>query len=228
MLSKGAEFVSIALALVGGAVLPSVGLAQPSGTLTHTQTSSFQNNNAVFGCEGCRAITSATDPHPDTSAPIFSGDPRASQLPAAVERGLPPDNQFGNGVPDGSSGQPINQLTGLSFSEPGVTLSFSNRLAGTPDGTGGRTNIVTQTINQVVPGGDSSTEGLADQEFAIHFQVTSLTDPDGRLVGAATGTAVQTLNGVETTTQFSFDPTNGLVPATPFPYTNPSVPTGTP
>jgi hypothetical protein len=79
-----------------------------------------------------------------------------------------------------------------------------------------------------VPGGDSSTEGLADQEFAIHFQVTSLTDPDGDLVGAATGTAVQTLNGVETTTVFSFDAVNGLVAETPFPYTNPAVPTGNP
>jgi hypothetical protein len=36
-------------------------------------------------------------------------------------------------------------------------------------------------------------------------------------VGAATGTAVQTLNGVETTTTFTFDAINGLVPNTPFP-----------
>jgi hypothetical protein len=33
---------------------------------------------------------------------------------------------------------------------------------------------------------------------------------------------------VETTTAFTFDATNGLVPAQPFPYVDPSVPVPTP
>jgi hypothetical protein len=207
---------------------PTPGESQVGRTLTQTQTSNIQTNNSILGCESCRLITSATDPHPDTSVPIFAGDPRAGLLPAAVERGLPPNNQFGAGVPDGSSGLPVTGSTSLAFSEPEVSVSFANSLVGSPEPGGGRTNVVTQSIDQVVPGADSATAGLADQQFSVHFQITSLTDPDGRLVGAATGTAVQTLNGVETTTAFSFDATNGLVPAEPFPYVNPSVPTPTP
>jgi hypothetical protein len=204
------------------------GEAQVGRTLTQTQTTHLQTNSGVLGCESCRSITSATDPHPDTSAPIFAGDPRATLLPVAVANGLPPNNQFGAGVPDGSSGLPVNGSTSFAFSEPEVSVSFANSLVGTPEPGGGRTNVFTQSIDQVVPGADSATEGLADQQFSVHFQITSLTDPDGRLVGAATGTAVQTLNGVETTTTFAFDATNGLVglvPAQPFPYPNPSVPT---
>lgn len=202
---------------------PFPGEAQVGRTLTQTQTTHFQTNNDTLGCESCRAITSATDPHPDTSAPIFAGDPRGILLPAAVERGLPPNNQFGVGVPDGSSGLPVTRSTALVFSEPEVSVAFSNSLVGTPVPGGGRTNVVTQSIDQVVPGADSATAGLGDQQFSVHFQITSLTDPDGRLVGAATGTAVQTLNGVETTTTFTFDTANGVVPATPFTYpTNPT------
>jgi len=51
-----------------------------------------------------------------------------------------------------------------------------------------------------------------------------LTDPDGHLVGSASGTAVQTLNGVETTTTFTYDPTNGVIPSAPFPYPGGTVP----
>jgi hypothetical protein len=207
---------------------PTPGESQVGRTLTQTQTSNIQTNSAVLGCESCQAITSATDPHPDTSVPIFAGDPRAVLLPASVERGLPANNQFGVGVPDGSSGLPVTGATSLALSDPEVSVAFSNSLIGTPGPGGGRTNVITQNIDQVVPGADSVTAGLADQQFSIHFQVTSLTDPDGRLVGAASGTAVQNLNGVETTTAFTFDATNGLVPAQPFPYVDPSVPVPTP
>jgi len=209
-------------------VAPTPGESQVGRTLTQTQTSNIQTNNAVLGCESCRLITSSTDPHPETSVPIFAGDPRASLLPASVERGLPPNNQFGAGVPDGSSGLPVTGSTAFAFSEPEVSVSFANSLVGSPEPGGGRTNAFTQSIDQVVPGADSATAGLADQQFSMHFQITSLTDPDGRLVGAATGTAVQNLNGVETTTAFTFDATNGLVPAEPFPYIDPSVPVPTP
>jgi hypothetical protein len=202
---------------IGLLVFPYPGEAQVGRTLTQTQTTHFQTNSGVLGCESCRAITSATDPHPDTSVPIFTGDPRAALLPSAVANGLPPNNQFGVGVPDGGNGLPVNGSNSLAFSGPDISLSFANSLVGTPEPGGGRTNVLTQSINQVVPGGDSATEGLGDQQFAVHFQITSLTDPDGQLVGAATGTAVQTLNGVETTTTFTFDAINGLVPNTPFP-----------
>jgi len=217
----------LAIALCGGLLsAPTLSHGQSTHTLTQTQTSQF--NNAVFGCEACPAITSQNAPHPDTSAPIFAGDPRATLLPLAIANGLAPNNQFGNGVPDGSSGRPINLSTGVNIDETGLNLSFANSLAGTPDGSGGRTNVLSQSIDQIIPGADSSTAGLGDQQFSIHFQVTSLTDPDGHLVGAATGTAVQTLNGVQTTTRFTFDTANGLVPETPFPYLTPSAPTGTP
>jgi len=146
-------------------------------------------------------------------------------LPASVARGLPPDNQFGAGMPDGGSGLPVNGSNALAFSGPHVSVSFANGLVGTPEPGGGRSNVLTQSIDQVVPGGDSATEGLGDQQFAIHFQISSLTDPDGRLVGAASGTVVQTLNGVETTTAFTFDAANGLVPAEPFPYPGAATPT---
>jgi hypothetical protein len=159
---------------------------------------------------------------------MFAGDRRTILLPVAVAIGLPPDNQFGNGVPDGGSGRPINQVTGLSLPGSDASVSFSNSLVGTPESGGGRSNLLTQSIQQVIPGGDSDTAGLGDQQFAIHFQVTSLTDPDGHLVGSATGTAVQTLNGVETSTTFSFDAANGLVPTQPFPYFGASDPPAAP
>jgi hypothetical protein len=208
--------------------LPVLSYAQVGRTITQTQTSHQQTNNQVFGCEACRSITSQTDPHPDTSSPMFAGDPRTALLPSAIAQGLPPDNQFGNGVPDGNSGHPINQATGLNLPGSDASVSFSSALVGTPEPGGGRSNVLTQSIQQVIPGADSETAGLADQQFSMHFQVTSLTDPDGHLVGAATGTAVQTLNGVETSTSFSFDAANGLVPAQPFPYVNPSQPTAPP
>jgi hypothetical protein len=215
-------------AWLGLLIVPVPGHAQVGRTLTQTQTSIVQTNSAVLGCESCRAITSATDPHPDTSVPIFAGDPRTELLPASVARGLPPNNQFGVGVPDGSSGLPVTGATSLTLADPEVSVAFANSLVGTPEPGGGRSNVLTQSIDQVVPGADSATAGLADQQFSIHFQVTSLTDPDGRLVGSATGTAVQTLNGVETTTPFTFDATNGLVPAEPFPYPGLSGPPPTP
>ena len=190
------------------------------GTVTQTQTS--LTNNSVFGCEACQAITSPTDPHPDTSHPIFLGDPRASALPSSLANLLPGDNQFGNGLPDGSTGLPIHQSTDLALANgDGTRVSSSNAYTGTPVAGGGRLNTISQTVEQFVPGGGSSATGVADQDFSIHFQLSSLTDPDGKQVGAATGTVDQTLNGVQSTNSFTFDQTNGLTSAQPFP--NPTV-----
>ncbi|MBN4053218.1 hypothetical protein JYT92_00560 [bacterium AH-315-L15] len=184
--------------------MPPLVIAQNRSTFTTTATSNALSNNPELGCPDCSAILNATDPFPDTSAPIFQGDPIQSLLPSIIALGLPADNQFGVGVAAGSSGLPISRSAPFSV---GTFLNISDDFDATPVAGGGMDHDLTFSINQVTPGG--TTTG-ADQPFAILFSVQSMTDPDGKLVGAATGTFTQTLDGVITNGTFQFDETNGL------------------
>ncbi|VAX33617.1 hypothetical protein MNBD_NITROSPIRAE01-2034 [hydrothermal vent metagenome] len=183
--------------------------AQSTVTLTTTSTVNSLSNDPILGCTTCAAVNSATDPFPDTSRPIFRGDPEQALLPQAIADGLPPDNQFGVGVPAGSSNFPLSISSPFSatFSD-GVSITSSNTFSSTPAAGGGNNNTITQSINQFTPGGTLVTG--VDQDFAILFTITSLTDPDGNLVGTATGTFTQTINGVTVNGTTAFDNTNGF------------------
>ncbi|MBN4050102.1 hypothetical protein JYT17_00610 [Nitrospira defluvii] len=140
---------------------------------------------------------------------MFRGDPGQDLLPQAIADGLPPDNQFGVGVPVGSSNFPLSISSPFSatFSD-GVSITNSNTFSSTPAAGGGNSNTITQSITQFTPGGTLVTG--VDQDFEILFTITSLTDPDGNLVGAATGTFTQTINGVTLNGTTTFDNTNGF------------------
>lgn len=190
--------------LVLGIVMPPVVTAQNTTTFTTTATSNILSNNPELGCPACSAIQSATDPFPDTSSPIFQGDPLQALLPPIIASGLPADNQFGVGVPAGSSGFPISHSAPFSL---GTFLNISDEFQSTPASGGGMNHDLTFSINQVTPGG---TVSGVDQQFAILFSVQSMTDPDGNLAGAATGTFTQTIDGVTTNGTIQFDATNGF------------------
>jgi len=179
--------------------------AQGTITLTTTSTSNSLSNNDVLGCLSCRSVTSNTEPFPDTSNPMFQGDPSQSLLPQIIADGLPIDNQFGVGVPEGTSGRPLSNST--SFSDGGFITS-SNTFTSSPAAGGGRNNTIEQSINQITPGGTFVTG--VDQDFTILFTITSLTDPDGNLVGDAEGTFTQTVNGVTVNGTTAFNGTDGF------------------
>lgn len=175
-------------------LIPELGLGQTTTmTLTSSATSTGLSNNPVFGCPVC-AQGNPFAAFPDTSQPIFAGDPRAAQLPAIIANALPPNNQFGAGIPAGSSTRPFSASMPFSLSEGGVSMTIDNRVQFTP----GRGTSVTMRIDQVVPGGNFN--GFfggsgGDQNFSIVFSSNSLTDPDGNLVGDANGNFRQILDG---------------------------------
>lgn len=182
---------------------PPMVAAQNTSTLTSvstTTTSSLALDG--FGCPACVGL-SQSGPFPDTSTPVFRGDLVQDLLPASIAKGLPIDNQFGVGVPSGSSSFPIIQSRSFSstlFSD--VADSFES----TPV-SGGTDNLITLNINQNTLGGSFSG---ANGEFAILFSISSMTDPDGNLVGVASGTFTQTVDGVTTNGITAFDMDNGF------------------
>lgn len=182
---------------------PLVASAQNTSTLTSATTSTSLLDNPVFGCVPCANVNQA-GPFPDRSAPIFSGDPLQSLLPTIIANGLPVDNQFGVGVPAGSSAFPISVSNPFAL---GTFLSTTNDFNIAPLSGGGANNTITMSINQVTPEGNFSG---GDQEFDILFSIQSMTDPDGNLVGAATGVFTQTLDGVTTNGTIQFDSVNGF------------------
>lgn len=192
------------IGLVLAALSPFTVAAQNTTTLTTTSTSNSLVNNDILGCPTCAAVQNATDPFPDTSGPIFRGDIDETLLPDAIAKGLPPNNQFGVGVPAGSSDFPLSISTPFSLD---TFIISSNTFSSTPAAGGGNNNTISQDINQITPGGNFS--GV-DQQFSILFSIQSLTDPDGNLVGAATGTFTQVVDGVSSTGTVQFDAVNGF------------------
>ena len=184
--------------------------AQNTTTFTITSTNTNLFNNPVLGCAACAAIPNH-DPStvfPDTSTPLFLGDPRAANLPPIIANALPPNNQFGVGIPPGDSGTPLFHSTPFDLSSSNMVLSVENEMASlsTADG---RNNTFTSRISQnVMP-----TPGTAEtggQQFSILFSINSLTDPDGNLIGSATGTFTQEVDGVVTQGTIQFDTVNGF------------------
>jgi len=194
------------LGLIPGfiSLFPLFVLAQNTNTLTTTSTSNNLSDNGVLGCPTCSGILAATDPFPDTSTPIFRGNVDETLLPPAIAKGLPPDNQFGAGTPAGGSDFPLSVSTPFS---QGTFINSSNDFSSTPV-TGGNSVTIGQNINQVTPGG-TAVLGV-DQQFSLLFSIQSLTDPDGNLVGLATGTFDQVVDGVPTSGTVQFDTTNGF------------------
>lgn len=186
--------------------------AQNTTTVTMSATATNLVDNPTFGCPACAAIPDlVVGPgtiFPNTSTPLFSGDPSASALPAIIASALPPNNQFGVGIPPGDSGTPLFHSTPFDLSEGGMVLSFRNELSSLP-AAGGRSHTFTSQIAQTTPGGHTSGSGL-DQPFSILFSISSLTDPDGNLIGTATGTFTQEIEGVVTQGTIQFDSTNGF------------------
>lgn len=191
------------LAILSIFIFPLFSEAQNTLTLTTTSTTNTLSDNDVLGCPSCGDIQSQTDPFPDTSTPLFKGDVDGTLLPDAIADGLPPDNQFGVGIPSGSSSFPLS--TSIPFSL-GTFINSDNTFSSTPVGGGQNSNQITQNIQQITPGGTPTGPTTSiDQDFSILFSVQSLTDPDGSLVGAATGTFTQILDGVETSGTVQFD-----------------------
>lgn len=186
---------------------PWVVLAQNTLTLTTTSTSTALSNDPVLGCGACATIQGPTFPFPDTSQPIFSGDSRAAQLPAIIANALPPNNQFGVGVPAGNNGMPLSSSIPSSLSEGGLIVSTDNQIQSTPLSGGRRSHSLSSRIDQTTPGG---TVSGGDQTFSILFSINSLTDPDGNLVGDATGTFTQVIDGVTTEGTVQFNTTDGF------------------
>lgn len=189
-------------------LLPSEAAAQNTITFTHSSTTTSLFNNPVFGCPACAAIPNhdPSTPFPDTSTPLFMGDPRAADLPPVIANALPPNNQFGAGIPPGDSGTPLFHATPFNLSEAGLVLSVENELASLAV-PGGRSHTFSSRISQTTPGADTTG---ADQHFSILFSIHSLTDPDGNLIGSATGTFTQQVDGVTTQGTIQFDSTNGF------------------
>ncbi len=200
----GRSFFKFVFILLNFLLFPALVTAQNINTLTTTSTSNDLVDNDVLGCPACSAVQSATDPFPDTSAPIFRGDVDETLLPEAIAKGLPADNQFGVGAPAGSSDFPLSIATPFSL---GTFINSSNTFSSTPASGGGSNNTITQNINQITPEGNFAG---GDQEFSILFSIQSLTDPDGNLVGAATGVFTQIVDGVTTEGTVQFDEVNGF------------------
>ncbi len=182
--------------------------AQNTTTFTHTSTSTSLFNNPVLGCAACASIPNH-DPStvfPDTSTPLFLGDPRAADLPPIIANALPPNNQFGVGIPPGDSGTPLFHSTPFDLSEAGLVLSVENEMASLSLA-GGRSHTFSSRISQTTPGADITG---ANQQFSILFSINSLTDPDGNLIGSATGTFTQEIDGVVTQGTIQFDAVNGF------------------
>lgn len=197
------KFLMILSVVVFVLITPFHAEAQNTLSLTTTSTSSFNAGNAVFGCPvACNNtnIPSAISPHPDTSGPIFQGDAKQALLPKIIADALPFDNQFGVGIPLGSDGTPLSSSVDLGV--PGFS-SGTVTFVSTPAAGGGSDNVITQTMNQTVIDG-TTTVGV-DQTFSILFNITSMTDPDGVLVGVANGTFSHTVDGVLTNGDFTFD-----------------------
>jgi hypothetical protein len=200
----------IVLAVV---LLSSPAWGQQNFTTTTSVTSTNLTNNPTFGCVACAAIQNH-DPatvFPDTSVPFFAGDPRAAQLPAIIAKALPPNNQFGVGIPLGSDGFTTFNRIPFKLADQGLLLSVDNIMVSAPATGGGKNNTFNLQLRQTTPGAHVSG---GDQVFAILFSIKSLTGPDGNLVGTATGTFTQdiTEGGVTTTTTgtIQFDSTNGF------------------
>ncbi|HLG21973.1 MAG TPA: hypothetical protein VI382_04100, partial [Candidatus Manganitrophaceae bacterium] len=117
-----------------------VAMAQGTTTLTTSATSTTLTDNPTFGCEACRALPDHNPEtiFPTTNTPIFSGDPRAAELPATVGKALPPNNQFGVGVPSGDSGTGLSSSIPFALSEPDLNISSDNRMESTPVAGGGK------------------------------------------------------------------------------------------
>lgn len=182
--------------------------AQNTTTFTVTSTNTSLFNNPVLGCAACASIPNH-DPStvfPDTSVPLFLGDPRAAELPRIIANALPPNNQFGAGIPPGDSGTPLFHSTPFDLSEAGLVVSVENEMASLSM-TGGRSNTFSSRISQTTPGANITG---ADQQFSILFSINSLTDPDGNLIGSATGTFTQEIDGVVTQGTIQFDSVNGF------------------
>lgn len=198
--------------LVGLFLFSGEAAAQSTMTMTMTSTTTSLVDNPTLGCPACAAIPDlVVGPgtiFPNTSTPLFSGDPSASALPAIIANALPPNNQFGVGIPPGDSGTPLFHSVPFDLSEGGLVLSFRNDLSSLPV-VGGRSHTFTSQIAQTTPGGHTSGSGL-DQPFSILFSISSLTDPDGNLIGAATGTFTQVIEGVVTQGTVQFDSINGF------------------
>lgn len=190
--------------------LPLEAEAQNTLTLTHTSTTTGLFNNPILGCTACAAVPNHDPgtPFPDTSTPLFLGDPKAADLPATIAKGLAPNNQFGVGIPKGDSGTPLFHSTPFDLSEAGLVISVENDMASLSRTGGGRSNTFSSRVSQITPGVPGTTS--PDQHFSILFSIHSLTDPDGNLIGSATGTFIQQIDGVTTQGTVQFDSTNGF------------------
>lgn len=184
--------------------------AQNTATFTITSTNTNLLNNPVLGCAACASIPNH-DPStvfPDTSTPLFQGDPRAAELPSIIANALPPNNQFGVGIPAGDSGTPLFHSTPFDLTESNMTLSAENEMSSLPMANG-RSNTFTSRISQTV-GPTPGTSEIGGQQFSVLFSINSLTDPDGNLIGSATGTFTQEIDGVVTQGTIQFDSVNGF------------------
>jgi hypothetical protein len=196
--------------MMGLLLFPGEAAAQNTTTFTITSTNTSLSNNPVLGCSACAAIRvfDANTVFPDTSTPIFQGDSRAAELPPIIASALPPNNQFGVGIPAGDSGTPLFHSTPFNLSENNMTLSIENEMASLAIANG-RSNTFSSQIVQTTPGGNTAGSGL-NQQFSILFSINSLTDPDGNLIGSATGTFTQEVDGVVTQGTIQFDSVNGF------------------
>lgn len=195
---------------MGLLLFPGEVAAQNTTTFTVTSTNTSLLNNPVLGCAACASIPNH-DPgtvFPDTSSPLFQGDPRAAELPRSIASALPPNNQFGVGIPPGDSGTPLFRSTPFDLSESNMTLSVENEMASLPMANG-RSNTFTSRISQTVTPTPGTNE-IGGQQFSILFSINSLTDPDGNLIGSATGTFTQEIDGVVTQGTIQFDAVNGF------------------
>jgi hypothetical protein len=191
-------------------LFPWEALAQNTTTFTVTSTNTNLLNNPVLGCAACASIPNH-DPStvfPDTSTPLFQGDPRAADLPRMIASALPPNNQFGVGIPAGDSGTPLFHSTPFNFRQSNMALSVKNEMASLPIASG-RSNTFSSRISQTVTPTPGTAE-IGGQQFSILFSINSLTDPDGNLIGSATGTFTQEIDGVVTQGTIQFDSVNGF------------------
>ncbi len=210
------NFVVFSGMLVFGSLLPPLALAQQVSTQTTTTTSTILTDNPGLGCAACTTLD-ANFNFPDTSTPIFRGDPVLNTLPSSIANGVPENNQFGVGVPAGRSDFPINYENNASFSDSEFSNTTSEKLESVPITDGNTRHNITSNINQVVPGGtfnfnlnDINGGNSENQDFVILFSIQSMTDPDGNLVGNATGTFTQILDGITTSGTVQFNTTNGF------------------
>jgi len=196
--------------MMGLLLFPHEAAAQNATTFTVTSTNTNLSNNPVLGCAACASIPNHEPGtvFPDTSSPLFQGDPRAAELPRSIAGALPPNNQFGVGIPAGDSGTPLFHSTPFDLTESNMTLSAENEMVSLPMANG-RSNSLTSRIGQTVTPTPGTSE-VGGQQFSILFSINSLTDPDGNLIGSATGTFTQEIDGVVTQGTIQFDDVSGF------------------